>query len=72
MVDWKPGGPRPMDQAHGILSSKINLKFNCSRNFATRPLGSLKSTRGRDFALRPLGFSKLIQNLALATSINYK
>jgi hypothetical protein len=39
MVDRSPGGPRPVDQAHGIFSSKINTKFDYSRNFATRPLG---------------------------------
>jgi hypothetical protein len=28
-----------MDQAHRILSSKINPKFDYSGNFAKRPLG---------------------------------
>jgi hypothetical protein len=39
MVDQSPSGPRPMDQAHRILSSKINPKFDYSGNFAKRPLG---------------------------------
>jgi hypothetical protein len=39
MVDWCPGAPQPVDQAHGILSSKINPKLNYPRNAAKRPLG---------------------------------
>jgi hypothetical protein len=41
MVDQGPGGPRPVDQAHGILSSKINPKINYSQKFVKWPLDFL-------------------------------
>jgi hypothetical protein len=71
-VDQSPGGPRLVDQAHGILSPKINLKFDYSENFAKRPL--------RFFEIKPQStkfqedpwFLKIILNLALATSRNYR
>jgi hypothetical protein len=72
MVDQSPGGPRPVDQAHGIVSSKINPKFDYSRNFAKRPLGffdiKLQSTK---FQEDPW-FSKIIPDLTLATSRYYR
>jgi hypothetical protein len=42
MVDRSPGGPRPVDLAHGIISSKINPKFCYFRHFSFRPLGFFK------------------------------
>jgi hypothetical protein len=41
-VDRSPGGPRPVDLAHGVISSKINLKFRYFGHFALRPLGFSK------------------------------
>jgi hypothetical protein len=41
-MDRGPGDLRPMDQAHGILSSKINLKINYLGKFAKRPLDFLE------------------------------
>jgi hypothetical protein len=41
MVDRDPGGPGPVDQAHEILSSKINPKINYPEKFAKRTLGFL-------------------------------
>jgi hypothetical protein len=38
-VDQTPGGPRPVDQAHKILHSKINPKINNPGKFGKRPLG---------------------------------
>jgi hypothetical protein len=40
-VGWGPGGPCPVDQDHGILSSKINPKINYPGKFAKRPHGFL-------------------------------
>jgi hypothetical protein len=40
-MDQGPGGARPVDQAHRILSSKINLKINYPRKFAKKPLDFL-------------------------------
>jgi hypothetical protein len=42
MVDQSLGGPWPMDLAHGIISSKINLKFRYFRHFSFRPLDFLE------------------------------
>jgi hypothetical protein len=42
MVDRSPGGPRPVDLAHGIISSKINPKFRYFGHFSFRPLGFFK------------------------------
>jgi hypothetical protein len=72
MVDWSPGGPRPVDQAYRILRSKINPKFNYSRNFAKRPLDFFRiKPQSTKFQEDPW-FSKIISYLALATSTNYR
>jgi hypothetical protein len=42
MVDRSPGGPRPVDPAHGFFSSEINPKFHYFRQFALKPLGFSK------------------------------
>jgi hypothetical protein len=41
-VDQSPGGPRPVDLAHGFFSSEINPKFCYFRHFALKPLGFSK------------------------------
>jgi hypothetical protein len=58
MVDWGPGGPRPMDQTHVILSTKINLKINCPRKFAKRPLGYIVKPQSMNFQEDPPDFQK--------------
>jgi hypothetical protein len=60
-----------MDQAHEILSLKINPKFDYSGNFAKRPLGFFEiKPQSTKFQKDPW-FSKIIPDLALATSRNY-
>jgi hypothetical protein len=67
MVDRGPGGPRPVDQAHGILSSKINLKIIYPRKFARRPLGFFViKLQSPNFQEDPW-FSKIFPNISLAT-----
>jgi hypothetical protein len=41
-VDRSPGGPWPVDPAHGFFSSEINLKFCYFGHFALKPLGFSK------------------------------
>jgi hypothetical protein len=67
MVDRGPGGPRPMDQAHGILSSKMNPEINYPRNFAKRPLDFMViKSQSPNFQEDPW-FSKIFPNIQLAT-----
>jgi hypothetical protein len=52
-VDQSPGGPWPVDLAHGIISSKINLKFRYFGHFSFRPLSFLKiNPQSMIFAVR--------------------
>jgi hypothetical protein len=60
------------DIAHRILSSKINPKFNYSRNFARGPSVSLKSSHSSQKFQEDPWFLKIIPDIALATSKNYK
>jgi hypothetical protein len=71
-VDHSLGGPRPVDQAHRILSSETNLKFDYSRNFAKRPLGFFEIKQPSTKFQEGPRFLKIIPNLALATSRNYR
>jgi hypothetical protein len=67
-----PSGPRLVDQAHEILSSKINLKFDYSRNFAKGPLGFFEIKPQSTKFQQDRWFSKIIPNLVLATSRKYR
>jgi hypothetical protein len=42
MVDRSPGGPRPVDPAHGFFSLEINPKFRYFGHFVLKPLGFSK------------------------------
>jgi hypothetical protein len=42
MVHQSPGGPQLVDLDHGIISSKINVKFRYFGHFSFRPLGFSK------------------------------
>jgi hypothetical protein len=71
-MDWGPGGPRPVDQAHEILSSKINPKINYPRKFAKRPLSFFViKPQSPKLPRRPLVF-KIFPKISLSTSRNYK
>jgi hypothetical protein len=60
-----------MDQAHGIVSSKINPKFDYSRNFTKRPLDFFDiKPQSTKFQEDPW-FLKIIPDLTLATSRYY-
>jgi hypothetical protein len=63
-----------VDQAHKILSSKINPKINYSGKYAKRLLGFLviKSPSTNFQEDPPPPFSKIILDIVLATSKNYK
>jgi hypothetical protein len=61
-----------MDEAHRILSSKINLKFDYFGNFAKRPLDFFEIKLQSTEFPEDLWFLKIIPDLALATSRNYK
>jgi hypothetical protein len=61
-----------MDQAHRILSSKINLKFDYSGNFAKRSLGFFEIKPQSTKISRGPVISKIIPDIALATSKNHK
>jgi hypothetical protein len=71
-VDRSPIGPRPVDKAHEIVSSKINPKFDYSRNFGKRPLSFFEvKPQSKNFQENPW-FLKKILDLALAISRNYR
>jgi hypothetical protein len=61
-----------MDQSHGIVSSKINPKFDYSESFAKRPLDVFdiqpQSTKFQEDAW----FLKIILDLTLPTSRYYR
>jgi hypothetical protein len=57
-----------VDQAHRILSSKINLKINYPEKFAKRHLGFLViKPQSMNFKEDPPRFSKIILDIALGT-----
>jgi hypothetical protein len=71
-VDRSSSGPLPVDQVHRFFNSRINPKIGYVMNFAKWPLGFIEiSPQSIKFHEDPW-FSKIIPDIALATSKNYK
>jgi hypothetical protein len=66
------GGRSTEDQVNGFFDSRINQKFGYFRSFAKKPLGFFEiSPQSTKFQEDPW-FFKIIPDIALATSRNYK
>jgi hypothetical protein len=61
-----------MDRVHDHFLLENNSKSNIPTTFHLGPCLFPQSTHSPNIYKKPLGFSKLIPNIALATSRNYK